>query len=68
MLRYKKIMPTRNRRCSLFDMDSTLIEQEVIDELAIEAGVGQQVAEITERAMQGRSLIFSKASVHVLPY
>src|SRR5690606_7703379 len=36
-----------------FDMDSTLIEQEVIDELAIEAGVGTQVAEITERAMQG---------------
>jgi len=34
-------------------MDSTLIEQEVIDELAIEAGVGAQVAEITERAMQG---------------
>ena len=30
-----------------------LIEQEVIDELAIEAGVGAQVAEITERAMQG---------------
>lgn len=34
-------------------MDSTLIEQEVIDELALEAGVGEQVAEITERAMQG---------------
>ena len=43
----------RNRRLVCFDMDSTLIEQEVIDELAIEAGVGQQVAEITERAMQG---------------
>ena len=36
-----------------FDMDSTLIGQEVIDELAKEAGVGSQVAEITERAMQG---------------
>ena len=34
-------------------MDSTLIEAEVIDELALEAGVGPQVAEITERAMQG---------------
>jgi phosphoserine phosphatase len=34
-------------------MDSTLIEQEVIDELAIEAGVGAQVADITERAMSG---------------
>ena len=43
----------RNRRLVCFDMDSTLIEQEVIDELAIEAGVGKQVAEITERAMQG---------------
>ncbi|WP_151741787.1 phosphoserine phosphatase SerB [Acinetobacter seifertii] len=43
----------RNRRLVCFDMDSTLIEQEVIDELAIEAGVGAQVAEITERAMQG---------------
>ena len=43
----------RNRRLVCFDMDSTLIEQEVIDELAIEAGVGEQVAEITERAMQG---------------
>ena len=43
----------RNRRLVCFDMDSTLIEQEVIDELALEAGVGAQVAEITERAMQG---------------
>ena len=43
----------RNRRLVWFDMDSTLIEQEVIDELALEAGVGAQVAEITERAMQG---------------
>ncbi len=44
----------RNRRLVCFDMDSTLIEQEVIDELAIEAGVGEQVAEITERAMSGQ--------------
>ncbi len=43
----------RNRRLAVFDMDSTLIEAEVIDELAKAAGVGQQVAEITERAMQG---------------
>jgi len=43
----------RNRRLVCFDIDSTLIEQEVIDELALEAGVGEQVAEITERAMQG---------------
>ena len=43
----------RNRRLVCFDMDSTLIEAEVIDELAIEAGVGSQVAEITEAAMAG---------------
>jgi len=43
----------RNRRLVVFDMDSTLIEAEVIDELAKLAGVGDQVAEITERAMQG---------------
>jgi|TARA_B110000902_G_C14291221_1_gene581060 phosphoserine phosphatase len=43
----------RNRRLVAFDMDSTLIEAEVIDELAKAAGVGEQVAAITERAMQG---------------
>jgi phosphoserine phosphatase len=43
----------RNRRLVAFDMDSTLIEAEVIDELAAAAGVGKQVAEITERAMRG---------------
>lgn len=43
----------RNRRLVAFDMDSTLIEAEVIDELAAAAGVGEQVAEITERAMLG---------------
>ena len=43
----------RNRRLVVFDMDSTLIEAEVIDELAKEAGVGDQVAAITEAAMRG---------------
>ncbi len=43
----------RNRRLVCFDMDSTLIDAEVIDELAIEAGVGEQVAAITESAMRG---------------
>jgi phosphoserine phosphatase len=43
----------RNRRLVCFDMDSTLIEAEVIDELAKHAGVGDQVAAITERAMLG---------------
>ena len=43
----------RNRRLVCFDMDSTLIEAEVIDELAKAAGVGDQVAAITEAAMSG---------------
>jgi len=50
----------RNRRLVVFDMDSTLIEAEVIDELAREAGVGDQVAQITERAMLGE-LDFSQS-------
>ncbi len=43
----------RNRRLVVFDMDSTLIDAEVIDELAKEAGVGEQVSAITESAMRG---------------
>ena len=43
----------RNRRLFAFDMDSTLIQGEVIDELAKMAGVGEQVAKITEAAMRG---------------
>ncbi|QFZ53501.1 phosphoserine phosphatase SerB [Oceanihabitans sp. IOP_32] len=43
----------RNRRLVCFDMDSTLIQTEVIDELAELAGVGEQVKAITESAMQG---------------
>jgi len=43
----------RSKRLVVLDMDSTLIRIEVIDELARAAGVGTQVARITERAMQG---------------
>jgi len=43
-----------NRRLAVFDMDSTLIETEVIDELAKLNGVGNKVAAITEKAMQGK--------------
>ena len=46
-------MYRRMRRLICFDMDSTLIETEVIDELAIRAGVGDQVKAITESAMRG---------------
>jgi phosphoserine phosphatase len=44
----------RNRRLVAFDMDSTLIQTEVIDELAIAAGSGDEVAKITEAAMNGQ--------------
>jgi phosphoserine phosphatase len=43
----------RHRRLVCFDMDSTLIEAEVIDELAKAQGVGEEVAAITEAAMRG---------------
>ena len=43
----------RNRRLVAFDMDSTLIQGEVIDELAKLAGVGDEVQKITESAMRG---------------
>lgn len=50
----------RNRRMIAFDMDSTLIQTEVIDELASAAGVGQEVAAITAAAMNGE-LDFSES-------
>lgn len=43
----------RPHRIAVFDMDSTLIEQEVINELAKHANIGEQVSEITESAMRG---------------
>jgi len=43
----------RSHRLVAFDMDSTLIQMEVIDELAKRAGVGEKVAAITARAMHG---------------
>lgn len=49
----KDTMYRRMRRLICFDMDSTLIQTECIDELAKRAGVGDKVAEITERAMRG---------------
>jgi phosphoserine phosphatase len=49
----KDDMFRRNRRLICFDMDSTLIKTEVIDELADRAGVGEQVRAITEKAMRG---------------
>ena len=49
----KDNMYRRMRRLICFDMDSTLIQTECIDELAKRAGVGEQVAAITECAMRG---------------
>ena len=52
----------RPYRLAVFDMDSTLIQCEVIDELARVAGVGAQVAAITDRAMRGE-LDFQKSFI-----
>ena len=49
----KDNMYRRMRRLICFDMDATLIQTECIDELAKRAGVGEQVAAITARAMRG---------------
>ncbi len=49
----RESMYRRTRRLICFDMDSTLIQTEVIDELAERAGVGDQVRAITEAAMRG---------------
>ena len=53
-------MYRRNRRLVCFDMDSTLIQTEVIDELAELAGVGEEVRAITESAMNGE-IVFSES-------
>lgn len=50
----------RNRRLVIFDMDSTLVKGEVIDELAAVHGVGERVAVITESAMKGE-LVFHES-------
>jgi phosphoserine phosphatase len=49
------IQPIRNRRKRMLmaDMDSTIIQQECLDEVAAVAGIGEQIAGITERAMRG---------------
>jgi phosphoserine phosphatase len=62
----------RHRRLIAFDMDSTLIRTEVIDELARRAGVEGEVCRITERAMNGeldfkQSLISRVAQLKGLP-
>ena len=49
----KETLFRKAKRLIVMDMDSTLVQMEGIDELAKEAGVGRQVAEITERAMNG---------------
>ena len=48
-----QVANNRRKKMLLADMDSTMIEQECIDELAEEAGVGPRVKEITARAMNG---------------
>ncbi len=53
----------RHRRLIAFDMDSTLIRTEVIDELAHRAGVSDEVCRITEQAMNGE-LDFKQSLIH----
>jgi phosphoserine phosphatase len=43
----------RRKRLVVFDMDGTIVDSEIIDELARAAGVGKEVAELTERGMRG---------------
>lgn len=43
----------KNKRLILFDMDSTLLDMEIIDEMAKHAGVHREVSRITEKAMRG---------------
>jgi phosphoserine phosphatase len=43
----------KNKRLIFFDMDSTLVDMEIIDEMAKRAGVNREVARITEKAMRG---------------
>ena len=49
------LVPAENRRKRLLiaDMDSTMIQQECIDELGVEAGIGDHIKDITARAMRG---------------
>ena len=55
-------------RLIVMDIDSTLINQEVIDLLGEEAGVGEQVAKITERAMRGELIVYLGADRLLPPY
>jgi phosphoserine phosphatase len=50
---FLQLLGERDKKLLIADMDSTLIGQECIDELAREAGIGARVAGITERAMRG---------------
>ncbi|MCY4334236.1 MAG: phosphoserine phosphatase SerB [Litoreibacter sp.] len=47
------VLEGRKKQLLLADMDSTMIQQECIDELAARAGIGEKVADITARAMNG---------------
>ena len=53
VLQSKRIF-LKEKRVAMFDMDSTIVEEEVINELAGLAGVGEKVAALTERGMRGK--------------
>ncbi len=50
----KEDIYNKTKKLIVFDMDSTLITQEIIDEIAIAAGAGEEVKEITLKAMEGK--------------
>jgi phosphoserine phosphatase len=53
----------KNKRLVFFDLDRTLVDMEIIDEMAKEAGVASEVARVTEKAMRG-DLDFEESLVH----
>jgi phosphoserine phosphatase len=57
----------RNKRLIVFDMDSTLIQTEVVDELADLCGAGKQVREVTEKAMNGE-IDFNQSLIERVAY
>lgn len=48
-----RVLDIQQPGVAVFDMDSTLIKAEVMDELAVEAGIGEQIASVTASAMRG---------------
>ncbi len=52
-INFLNISSSRKKKVLICDMDSTIIEEESLDEIAVEAGIGNQIKKITKRAMRG---------------